>query len=378
VEYFDSGSGSFHVQYDGSDPNAPFQGAYTASSQSVTLTGTDQWKSARFRLLAARFLNSQNGGADLRIATGINALHIHRIIVRRLGLPDEAGADMPGWQDDFTGDFEANWEIAISADPAFLSTRGLLSIRHAQPAPTRALTSSIDEATDVELLARMRVKAAPAPGSLGGLLLGATSDPQSGFHFQFIKGSNNISRIALDGPGLHGAPSAMFGWDTNLWYWLRLRHQTNLLTGYPDLWARIWPADGETPEPVAWNLYWDYFPNHTARRGRPGFVSGTVLGGALECDYLLVKRHDLPLITAILPQLKPARPHLAAVHFSEESGFHLTLDGDPDVHWILESSTNLHTWTDITSLWSAADPIAWNHLDATTSTRRFYRVRYSP
>jgi hypothetical protein len=378
VEYFDSGSGSFHIQYDGSDPNAPFQGAYTASSQSVTLTGTDRWKTARFRLLAARFLNSQNGGADLRIATGPNPLHVHRIIVRRLGLPEEAGADMPGWQDTFTSDLDANWEFATSADPTFRSSAGLLSIRHAQPAPIHALASTIDEATNIELLARIRVKAAPAPGSLGGLVLGATSNPQSGLHFQFIAGTNGTSRIGLDGPGLQGAPGATFAWDTNRWYWLRLRHQTNSLTGYPDLWARIWPADGETPEPVAWNLYWDYFPNHTARRGRPGFVSGSVPGGALECDYLLVKRNDLPLITAILPQLKPARPHLAAVHFSEESGLHLTLDGDPDVHWILQSSTNLRSWTDLTSIWSTAGPIAWNHQAANTSSHQFYRVRHGP
>ncbi len=64
VEYFDAGTGSFRIEYDGPDPNAPFNGAYTASKTSVTLNNMGQWKKARFRLLESRFLNSQNGGAD--------------------------------------------------------------------------------------------------------------------------------------------------------------------------------------------------------------------------------------------------------------------------------------------------------------------------
>src|SRR5262249_37377839 len=35
VEYFDQGTGSFRIEYDGPDPNAPFDGAYTASKTSV-------------------------------------------------------------------------------------------------------------------------------------------------------------------------------------------------------------------------------------------------------------------------------------------------------------------------------------------------------
>lgn len=378
VEYFDSAFGNFEIQYDGSDPNAPFQGAYTSSPQSVSLLGTDQWKTARFRLRHARFLNSQNGGADLRIAAGVHPFSVRRIVLSRLGLPAEAGSECPGWQESFTTDTASHWDLSDTETSPFLVSNGLLAIRHTQPAHVYALPLTLADATDMELLARMRVTAAPAPGPLGGLAVSATSNPESGFQFHWIKGPDHDHSVGLRSSTSTQAPMAMFAWETNRWYWIRLRHQTNSVTGYPDLWARIWQADGETPEPVGWNLHWDYFPNQSACYGRPGFVTGTVPGGAVECDYLLVKQNDLPRITVTLPQLKPARPHLAAGHFSRENGFHLTLNGDPDEQWILQASTDLRSWTDLTSIWSTVGPIASAHQDATASPHYFYRVRHAP
>ncbi len=66
VEYFDATPGQLGVEFDGSDTNAPFSGAYS-HSQNIPLVGDKRWKSASFKLDAARFLNSQNAGADFRI-----------------------------------------------------------------------------------------------------------------------------------------------------------------------------------------------------------------------------------------------------------------------------------------------------------------------
>ena len=68
VEYFDAAVGTLHLEFDGSDPNAPFNGAYTQSSETVQLTGSKTWRTAQFRLNQARFLNSQNSSADFRLA----------------------------------------------------------------------------------------------------------------------------------------------------------------------------------------------------------------------------------------------------------------------------------------------------------------------
>jgi len=67
VEYFDAAKGSFTVEYDGNDLEAPFNGAYTRCEESVRLTGSRTWKKTTFRLLDASFLNSQNRGADFRL-----------------------------------------------------------------------------------------------------------------------------------------------------------------------------------------------------------------------------------------------------------------------------------------------------------------------
>ncbi len=86
VDYYDSGVGTLGLQYDGADPNAPFQGAYTASSNRVTLVDGNAWKTAVFRLGNARFLNSQNGGADFRLDSSLTGLGIRRVQVVRSGL----------------------------------------------------------------------------------------------------------------------------------------------------------------------------------------------------------------------------------------------------------------------------------------------------
>lgn len=66
VDYFDAAPGHLGVEYDGSDANAPFAGAYTSANQ-IELKGDKKWKHARFKLPASRFLNSQNAGADFRL-----------------------------------------------------------------------------------------------------------------------------------------------------------------------------------------------------------------------------------------------------------------------------------------------------------------------
>src|SRR3989442_5582570 len=63
VEFFDSAGGNFLVEFDGSDTNAPFNGAYTRSSATVNLGGSQLWRTARFNLSGARCRNSQNAEA---------------------------------------------------------------------------------------------------------------------------------------------------------------------------------------------------------------------------------------------------------------------------------------------------------------------------
>ena len=82
IEYFDAAPGQLRVEFDGNDASAPFHGAYT-HSETIPIAGDKRWKTATFKLNAARFLNSQNAGADLRIAAEAMEFGLGKATLRR-------------------------------------------------------------------------------------------------------------------------------------------------------------------------------------------------------------------------------------------------------------------------------------------------------
>jgi hypothetical protein len=83
VEYCDESAGTLFVDFDGSDEQAAFSGAYTRSKESVKLMGDHQWKTAQFRLNAARFLNGQNRGADFRLVFDVPQIAVASVKLSR-------------------------------------------------------------------------------------------------------------------------------------------------------------------------------------------------------------------------------------------------------------------------------------------------------
>jgi hypothetical protein len=83
VEYFDTGKGGLGVEFDGSDPAAPFKGAYTWGGKTVEMTGAQQWKTAEFDLPGARFLNSENNQADFRLDVRDPDICVRRVALVR-------------------------------------------------------------------------------------------------------------------------------------------------------------------------------------------------------------------------------------------------------------------------------------------------------
>lgn len=67
VEYYDAAPGRLSLEFDGSDENAPFNGAYTRAPESVRLAGSKSWQRASFTLNQAKLGNGQNRGADFRL-----------------------------------------------------------------------------------------------------------------------------------------------------------------------------------------------------------------------------------------------------------------------------------------------------------------------
>jgi hypothetical protein len=380
VEYYDSAGGSFGIEYDGSDPNAPFQGAYTASKARVQLSGSNAWQTAVFRLLAARFLNSQNGGADFRLAVQGDRFYVRQLKVSRLGVPAEAGQLVRGCQQDFGEPLGANWTAPTASPPLFRQTGGLLRVQTGSQAGCLLLTVPGGDAPVQELLARVRmVEFAGANLSLGGLAVAVDTQANTGLTCSFARGAAGEGQVALRGEKLPPGPTASFAWQSNTWYWLRLRHQTNRLTYYPDLYARVWLADGETPEPDTWLTWWDYYPASSARRGWAGIYAGaTGAPAVLEFDYFLLKSDGLPEITARLPARPPARPELTAVGFAPDQGFQLRLRGEPETGYQVEASTNLVDWTAWPVATEADGLATFRDASASAHPRRFYRAGTVP
>lgn len=376
VEYFDAGTGTFRLEYDGPDPNAPFNGAYTASRTQVTLGQSGQWKTAKFRLLEARFLNSQNGGADFRIAVQAPSLKVRRVTVSRLGVPAEAGQQRPAWQQDFGEPLDSVWARAGASGDFFRATDGLLRV---EPSPTGTawLTAAVPAGglLEAEVLARLRMVAPPdTAGSLGGVALGVNGAAGTGFVCRFRSGAagqRGVELVGLDGTT---GPAATFAWQPNTWYWLRLRHEPRPLSGGADLLARLWPADGETPEPAAWLAWWDYYPATPARHGFAGLATGPA-SPAVECDYWLLHAAGLPEITVRLPAAKPARPQLEPVGWSVATGLTLRLHGTADTSYAIDRSADLTHWDEQVVVTDAAGHATFVDPTAPQTPHRFYRGR---
>jgi hypothetical protein len=83
VEYYDAAAGTLAVEFDGSDASAPFSGAYSPGVEVVKLTGSKSWKSARFTLRDALLLNSQNRGADFRLALTAPEFCVRKVTLQR-------------------------------------------------------------------------------------------------------------------------------------------------------------------------------------------------------------------------------------------------------------------------------------------------------
>jgi len=76
IQYYDSGTGSFQVQYDDGSSNP-----YLAATPNIQLTNTDTWKTATVTGSNAYFGGLQNGSADFRLRNGNGQVTVHAVEV---------------------------------------------------------------------------------------------------------------------------------------------------------------------------------------------------------------------------------------------------------------------------------------------------------
>lgn len=377
VEYYDSASGQFRIEFDGSDTNAPFQGAYSPSKTVVTLTGTSRWKTARFRLSDARFNGSQNGGADFRLAVTADPFYVGKITLTRLGVPAEAGQTLHGACQDFANPLDPAW-VRSGADPAvFRQADGLLqSIPVAGDEAACRFSADWSGAPNCEVLARLRVFRLPSgETAAGGIGLGGGTDPARSVACLLHRDASGTTQLELRGPD----PTSRRGtasWAPDRWYWLRLRHTTSSAGGSADLQARLWLADGETAEPTGWAVWRDYYPALPVLAGWPSILTGDA-GSAIEFDFFMVRSDAGPEVVVRLPPPKPARARLET-QIGPGSGLTVDVRGDPMTNYLLEKTGDFANWNVVPLSTDRTGLARFDEPSFAGLPRQFYRARVSP
>lgn len=217
--------------------------------------------------------------------------------------PADVGTTVQGFQDDFDGSVMNPAWVAVGAS-VFSQSGGSLLVTPAAGDPNHLLYEAPGYDNSVqEVLARIRIQSAgsgdPVRGGLGTAVAPGTSQ---GINYLFrnnnSEGQTGAHMAFLDDMRAWG-PGQPFAWQTNTWYWLRLRHEPNAASqgGTNDVFAKIWLGDGSQPEPANWQLTWNYTPTRTARTGYAG-ITASSSGGLLqfEVDYILIKAAGLPSI----------------------------------------------------------------------------------
>ena len=375
VEYFDHAGGNFTIEFDGSDAAAPFQGAYSRAARTIQLEGSLEWKTAVFRLTDCRFLNSQNAGADFRLTLQAPAFHVRRVTVSRPGMPEEAGADLPGNQPDLDQPWPVAWELVGDPEAISQPVDGLLGLRAVGTESARlSLRHPAITGAGETLLARLRLRRIDlAQPVAGGITLAEPASATAEISLEFLTGEPRGLRLSDRWAG-----RSMFvahAWLPNTWYWVRVRHSLNRVTGYPDVWARVWIADGETAEPSAWQLYLDYHPLRPAQTGRFGLLGPQGDSSRCETDFMVLIAEASPTVAVRVPAEKPAWIELHAGTYNPDGAFGFLLEGAPARAYAIETSGNLRAWTAITRNTDALGLATWNEETPPNEPQAFYRAR---
>lgn len=224
-------------------------------------------------------------------------------------LPADFGQTAPGFQDDFIGNARnPHWVASPARQDAYVQANGVLQVAVRRGDPNHLLFQADGyDATRQEVLARVRLRRfAGGANARAGIGVGVDAETSQGINLLFVQfetgspyaqGTWGRQFKLIDDVRAWGPPGLAAGWETNTWYWLRLR-QTGAGAGQPNVLGKAWPADGASPEPSAWQLSW----SRPARSGLAGILGGSGAESDFEVDYFLLKAAGLPLIR-LGPQL---------------------------------------------------------------------------
>jgi len=288
-----------------------------------------------------------------------------------VAVPADFGQTVKGFQDDFlSATRDPNWVPVPLEKDSYEPANGVLRVTVVGEGPdTHLLYQAPGYSEDAqEVLARIRITAFGAGDAPRcGIAVGVDPDSSQGINLHFR--DNDQDSVSgrqfklLDDRRAWGPPGLDIDWENETWYWLRLRQTGSIVTDGPNIFGKVWLADGTVAEPSDWPMRW-------TRADRIGFagIAGSSIGGLseYEVDYILIKAEGLPNIkvgAGAFPAGAPATPKISAAR----SGNSLTLSWTEG--GVLESSDS------ITGPWTAVSAASSPHTVTLTGAGRFYRVR---
>jgi hypothetical protein len=295
------------------------------------------------------------------------------------GHPAELGQTVNGYQDDFTGAVRnPAWKPVGPGGDLYSQADGLLRVSARSGDPNHLLYSpdNTSYSTNVqEVLARMRIVAfGNVDGSRSGLGVGVGTNSQGiNLHFRnSTDGSLTGRHFNLLDDARAWGPGFKLDSQTNVWYWLRLKQEKDAEGGTNDVFAKVWIADGATPEPANWQMTWNYIPARTERVGLAGIAGSSIDGvGNFEVDYILIMAEGLPKITVDFAAQGPVPTAPRFTEVAKTSATQVTLQ------WIgaatLESTANI-----VEGPWNPIAAAASPYRAPATAERMFYRLKQSP
>jgi len=148
--------------------------------------------------------------------------------------PVDMGTTVNGFQDDFDGSvLGLNW--MVRGANVFSLTNGHLHVFPANGDPNHLLYERPGyDTTTQEVLVRMRVNNfSPGQYTRGGVGVGVNAASSQGINFTFRdydgEGQTGKHMTFLNDFAAWG-PGEAFSWQTNVWYWIRLRQEPNAVS----------------------------------------------------------------------------------------------------------------------------------------------------
>ena len=281
----------------------------------------------------------------------LSVLAAHQITALGQFVPDDFGQTVDGFQDDFSSPVRnPNWVAVPRFNEAYTQTKGILRVNVETGDPNHLLyAASGYHATQQEVLARIRIRRfGGGNGSRAGIGVGVSPDTSQGINLLFVDfepGNPYCGGVAgrqfklLDDVRAWGPPGVAIQWETNTWYWLRLR-QTETSAATSKIQGKVWLADGSAPEPANWPLEWE----RETRAGFAGILGGSGNVADFQVGYILIKAAGLPPIKVGPDVLLLKEPEDLAVGPGQTASFTVSAAGlsSPAYQWQRAQSGTLN------------------------------------